>query len=57
MSRWALTPPPGDFVGADAVPPKKNGPATVAIVLGLAVGIYALSPGARHYYRTGRLPE
>jgi len=57
VSRWALTPPPGDFVGADATPPKKNGPATVAIVLGLAVGIYALSPGARHYYRTGRLPD
>ena len=28
----------------------------ILIGFGIAVGIYALSPGARHYYRHGRLP-
>jgi hypothetical protein len=39
---------------------KKGGGGSVVIVLGAAVAIYALSPGARHFYkhgRLGRLPE
>ena len=28
----------------------------IAIMAALTVGVYALSPGARHYYKHGRLP-
>jgi len=34
----------------------KGGAVGILVALGVAVGIYALSPGARHYYRHGRLP-
>jgi hypothetical protein len=30
---------------------------SVAIVVGLAAAIYGLSPGARHWYKHGRLPN
>ena len=30
---------------------------SVAVVLGLGAVIYGLSPGARHWYRHGRLPS
>jgi hypothetical protein len=36
---------------------KKTGGGGVGIILGVAVAIYALSPGARHFYKHGRLPE
>lgn len=42
-------------VGAEADGPKKSNWA-VAIVVGLMVGLVALSPGARTYYKTGKLP-
>lgn len=29
----------------------------ILIALGLVAGIYGLSPGARHYYKTGKLPR
>lgn len=34
----------------------KGGTAGILILLGIAAGIYGLSPGARHYYKHGRLP-
>jgi hypothetical protein len=34
----------------------RRGPGGVVLVLGLAVTIYASSPGARHFYKHGRLP-
>jgi hypothetical protein len=42
-------------IGAEADAPKKSNWA-VAIVVGLMVGIVVLSPGARTYYKTGKLP-
>ena len=35
---------------------KKNGVLPILLMLGAAVGVYALSPGARHFYKHGRLP-
>jgi hypothetical protein len=29
----------------------------ILLVAGIAVGVYALSPGARHFYKHGRLPS
>lgn len=34
-----------------------KGGGSVAIVIGIAAAIYALSPGARHYYKYGSLPR
>ncbi len=36
---------------------KKLGAGGIFLVLGIAVGIYALSPGARHWYKHGQLPH
>jgi hypothetical protein len=37
---------------------KGNGGAVgILAILGITVGIYALSPGARHYYKHGYLPH
>jgi len=35
---------------------KGNSGIAILLLLGATVGIYALSPGARHYYKHGRLP-
>lgn len=48
--------------GAPAVPADggqskgKGGAAGILLLLGLTAGIYALSPGARHWYKYGQLP-
>lgn len=51
----------GMCVGAEQFGPseeakKKGGLLSVAIVLGLTAAIFGLSPGARHFYRHGKLP-
>jgi hypothetical protein len=33
-----------------------NGALSIVIVLGIAGAIYGFSPGARHWYKHGRLP-
>ena len=35
---------------------KSTGVGGILLMLGLAVGVYALSPGARHFYKYGYLP-
>ena len=46
------------IVGADSLsPPPGRGIGTVIAVLGLAAVIIGLSPGARFFYKHGRLPE
>ncbi len=35
----------------------KGGAGGILILLGVTVGIYAISPGARHYYKHGYLPD
>jgi len=35
---------------------KRGGRITVAVVAGVAAGIYALSPGMRYFYKHGHLP-
>ena len=35
---------------------KSTGVGGILLMLGLAVGVYALSPGARHFYKHGYLP-
>ncbi len=43
----AYNPPP---------PPRKRGMSTIMIGALILIGVIALSPGARHYYRHGHLP-
>lgn len=45
-------------VGEEKAKPKKeNGLISILIILGITIAVYATSPGARHYYKHGRLPE
>ena len=41
----------------DAARDKHGGAGGLLLILGLAAGIYVLSPGARHFYRHGYLPR
>jgi hypothetical protein len=36
---------------------KRGGAGGVAILAAITIAIYATSPGARHWYRHGRLPS
>jgi len=59
IGRWTQVEPARLFVGAEGgtvAPPKKSAWKTIAIVTGIAVAIYALSPGAMHAYKHGHLP-
>ena len=42
--------------GAAASSDGKGGTAGILVLLGIAAGIYGLSPGARYFYKHGRLP-
>jgi len=58
--RWTQVEPARLFVGAEGgtVPaPQKSTWKTIAILAGITVAIYALSPGARYAYKHGHLPE
>jgi hypothetical protein len=46
--------PRGQYTDAEGK--KRGGIGGVLLILGIAVGVYALSPGARHYYKHGHLP-
>ena len=46
----------GQYGTAPAPDRKDLGVGGVVALLGVAVGIYALSPGARHWYKHGSLP-
>lgn len=35
---------------------KRGGTGAILLILGIAVGVYAFSPGARHFYKHGQLP-
>lgn len=46
-------------IGAESASSSDSGKSWTGILLGfgLLAGIYGLSPGARHYYKTGKLPR
>lgn len=47
----------GAYGGAAKTPERQGlGASGILLLLGVTVGIYALSPGARHFYRHGYLP-
>lgn len=46
----------GNPADTDRQEGKHLGSAGVLVLLGFTVGIYALSPGARHFYKHGHLP-
>lgn len=46
----------GDPAGVTDAGRKDLGVGGVLLLLGVSVGIYALSPGARHWYKHGYLP-
>jgi hypothetical protein len=46
----------GDKTHAPDAGGKGVGAGWILLVLGISVGIYALSPGARHWYKHGYLP-
>jgi hypothetical protein len=54
MERTAET-PRGQY-GSPATDGKGRSTVGVVAILVVAVGIYAFSPGARHWYKHGRLP-
>lgn len=49
----------GLLVGAESPPTKekKGGTLAIVIILIMTAAVYGLSPGARHYYKHGRLPD
>jgi hypothetical protein len=46
----------GEYGTVEDADRKSSGAGSVLLVVGLAVGIYALSPGARYFYKHGHLP-
>jgi len=46
----------GSYGEANGGEGRRSGALPVLLMLGIAAGLYALSPGARHFYKHGRLP-
>lgn len=52
----AVDPQRGQYADAKGDRKKSGVAGAILLLLGITVGMYALSPGARHFYKHGYLP-